>query len=138
MLVLDCSVLMEWIMPDEVTNYAQSVRGAIVQYDIPIMVPTLFFLEAVNVLEVMERRKRMDETLVQNALNLLQQLPVTVDSESSLLPSILRVRQLMRQYTLSSYDASYLELAKRRSLPLSTLDKALRRAAEAEKVFFVM
>ncbi len=39
---------------------------------------------------------------------------------------------------LSAYDAAYLELGLRRRLRLSTLDKALQKAAEAEKVFFAM
>jgi predicted nucleic acid-binding protein len=35
---------------------------------------------------------------------------------------------------LTAYDAAYLDLAKRRSLPLATLDGALTRAAIAEGV----
>jgi predicted nucleic acid-binding protein len=35
---------------------------------------------------------------------------------------------------LTLYDAAYLELAVRRSLPLATLDEDLRRAAKTEKV----
>jgi len=37
---------------------------------------------------------------------------------------------LARRYGLSSYDASYLELALRRSLPLASLDKDLMKAAQ--------
>ena len=36
---------------------------------------------------------------------------------------------LARQYSLSTYDASYLDLAMREGLPLATLDKSLQRAA---------
>lgn len=36
--------------------------------------------------------------------------------------------QLARQFRLSSYDASYLELALREGLPLATLDAALQTA----------
>jgi len=36
---------------------------------------------------------------------------------------------LAREHQLSTYDASYLDLAMRRGLPLATLDKSLRRAA---------
>jgi predicted nucleic acid-binding protein len=38
--------------------------------------------------------------------------------------------QLARRHRLSSYDASYLELALRMGLPLAMLDEDLRRAAE--------
>ncbi len=34
-------------------------------------------------------------------------------------------------YQLTSYDASYLELAQRTGLPLASFDAALRRAADA-------
>ena len=41
---------------------------------------------------------------------------------------------LSDQHGLSVYDAAYLEVAMRRSLPLATLDKELRRAAIAESL----
>jgi predicted nucleic acid-binding protein len=37
---------------------------------------------------------------------------------------------LAARHRLTPYDASYLELAKRRGLELATLDRNLRRAAE--------
>ncbi len=39
---------------------------------------------------------------------------------------------LARQYRLTLYDASYLELAQREAAPLATLDADLSRAAQAE------
>jgi predicted nucleic acid-binding protein len=41
---------------------------------------------------------------------------------------------LGRRHHLSSYDAAYLELAMRLGLPLATLDKNLRKAAQAEGI----
>jgi predicted nucleic acid-binding protein len=41
---------------------------------------------------------------------------------------------LARSPRLTSYDAAYLELALRRSLPLATRDKALQAAARLEGV----
>lgn len=38
--------------------------------------------------------------------------------------------QLARRYTLSAYDASYLELALRLGMPLATLDEDLQKAAK--------
>lgn len=137
MLVLDCSILMAWVTPDESSDYARAVREAITQHALPLIVPPLFFIEVINVLDVMERRKRMSEAQAEKAVQLLRQLPVTVDTESLTLAATWRVRELMRQYGLTAYDASYLELAKRRNITLSTLDKTLRKSAESETLFFV-
>ena len=41
---------------------------------------------------------------------------------------------MARLHQLSAYDAAYLELALRQSLPLATLDASLKRAAEAAGV----
>ena len=38
---------------------------------------------------------------------------------------------LAERFALSAYDAAYLELPQRRSLPLATLDQELRAAAAA-------
>ena len=42
--------------------------------------------------------------------------------------------QLCDRFGLTPYDAAYLELARRRGLPLATLDGELVRAAQAENV----
>jgi predicted nucleic acid-binding protein len=42
--------------------------------------------------------------------------------------------RLARRHGLSSYDASYLELALRNGLPLATLDERLGKAARAAGV----
>jgi predicted nucleic acid-binding protein len=43
-------------------------------------------------------------------------------------------RLVEHQHRLTTYDAAYLELAIRRSLPLASLDEDLRRAASARKI----
>jgi predicted nucleic acid-binding protein len=40
------------------------------------------------------------------------------------------ISDLAVKYTLSAYDAAYLELARRKSLPLGTRDEPLRAAAK--------
>ena len=42
-----------------------------------------------------------------------------------------RLLELARRHGLTVYDAAYLEVAFRRGLPLATLDRRLREAAEA-------
>ncbi|WNM57502.1 type II toxin-antitoxin system VapC family toxin [Candidatus Nitrospira allomarina] len=41
---------------------------------------------------------------------------------------------LARKYELTTYDASYLELAKRRGTPLATFDTKLRQACVLAKI----
>ena len=63
----------------------------------------------------------------------LRLTPAQVDADtfSALLPATLA---LARKHRLSIFDATYLELAMRRRLPLAAFDAALLRAAAAEQV----
>jgi predicted nucleic acid-binding protein len=61
----------------------------------------------------------------------LAELPIEVARDPAA-PSI--ASQLARRLHLTAYDAAYLELAKRRSLPLATLDARLRAACGREGV----
>jgi predicted nucleic acid-binding protein len=63
----------------------------------------------------------------------LSRLGVTIDRS----PEEAGVLALARKHGLSIYDASYLELAQRESIPLATLDKELRRAAGLERVLLL-
>ena len=49
-----------------------------------------------------------------------------------------RTLSLSRAYNLSSYDAAYLELAIREGLPLATLDRDLRKAAQRADVLLYL
>jgi predicted nucleic acid-binding protein len=74
------------------------------------------------------RRKRISILQRDQLLINFDRLAVEVESP---LVSIIRTRviPLAHQYGLTVYDASYLELAIRRELPLATLDGDLARAA---------
>ena len=63
----------------------------------------------------------------------LRPLDITVDEESTAY-IFGDVHRLAVDYGLSGYDASYLELAIRKGLPLATLDDQLMRAASASGV----
>jgi predicted nucleic acid-binding protein len=60
---------------------------------------------------------------------LLEALDIRTDGEASL-RSLHDTLDLARRYSLSAYDAAYLELALRKSLPLATLDAQLGAAAQ--------
>lgn len=58
-------------------------------------------------------------------------LPLRVDHE---IPSIVELSELAAMHDLTPYDSVYFELARRRKLPLATLDAALVKAARAAKL----
>ncbi len=59
----------------------------------------------------------------------LRQFTITVDIDG-VERAFSTVLEQARRYQRSAYDASYLELAQRRSLPFATKDEPLRKAAE--------
>ncbi len=125
-LVLDASVALAWCFEDEANSYTEAVLEALAEGE--ALVPTVWPLEVGNGLLVAERRGRLTQADTVQFLALLQQLPIAVEPETPerMLGELL---SLAREYRLSSYDASYLDLAMRRGLPLATQDKGLRQAA---------
>ncbi len=86
-----------------------------------------------NVLLQAHRRDRVTTADLDAFLIKLAEL--NIDAESPVLDLYLpSVRALAERYRLTSYDAAYLELAKRRKLSLATFDKELIRATIEEGV----
>jgi predicted nucleic acid-binding protein len=85
-------------------------------------------LEVANVIARSEAKDLVTAAQSGSFITLLEGIPIDVDAETftHVLSDTL---QLSRRYRLSSYDASYLELALRSSAPIATLDDDLRRAA---------
>lgn len=129
--VLDASVATSWALSDEDEATA---TGALKRADNDLcVVPALWWFEIRNGLLMAERRKRLTSSDTSGFLRDLAELRITEDftpEESDLL-------HLARAHKLTVYDAAYLELARRRSIPLATLDAALARAAQAEKVTLI-
>ncbi|MBS0271991.1 MAG: type II toxin-antitoxin system VapC family toxin [Proteobacteria bacterium] len=73
--------------------------------------------------------KRISLEQRHKALYTLKELPIIVDTLTSD-HAWLETMELAERYGLTLYDASYLELSLRRSLPLITFDKSLKKAAE--------
>ena len=126
--VLDASVTAVWAFDDEDHPVAGLARQALI--DDPAFTPSLWWFELRNTLIVNERRKRITELQVTRFLEILARLPIQLDFE----PNERDVLTVARRYRLTVYDASYLELALRLSLPLATLDGELIAAARAENI----
>ena len=85
-------------------------------------------MEVANALLVLERRKKLKRDERLEALEMLRALNADVDEEGHRF-AFTRVTELAEQHGLSVYDATYLELALRKRVPLATKDGNLRHAA---------
>lgn len=126
--MLDASFTFQWLFQDEASPEGFAALAVIGREG--AVIPALWFVEITNVLGLAERRGRIEAAGLQEALRLLRSLPLVVDEPPSLAWSE-PVLQLMRAHRLTAYDASYLELARRRGLPLATKDRDLLAAAPA-------
>jgi predicted nucleic acid-binding protein len=122
--VIDASVTMAWCFADEATSGTEAVLDQFTGDE--AVVPAVWPLEVANVLLVAERRLRLTEAQASRFLDLLQQLPISVDGAPTDLAAVIAAG---RRHELSSYDASYLVLAERTGAPLATLDRRLADAA---------
>ena len=125
--MLDCSIVLAWYFVDETDRYADSVAAALPRTT--AVVPSLFHLELANILVVGERRKRSTEAQATAFLARLAGMPIVVDGQT-VARAWSDIIALARSHGLSAYDAAYLELAVRESLPLATLDERLVTAAK--------
>jgi predicted nucleic acid-binding protein len=130
-LVLDSSVAAAWIYSDETTDAVRQVLELVTMNG--AWVPALWRLEVANILEMGVRRRRTDASFRDATLADLALLPIQIDPETDRQAWTSTMR-LAERYGLTLYDAAYLELARRRALPLATLDVELRAAAGKEKV----
>jgi len=130
--VLDASVVISWFFQDEASGEKELSlleklkRGWAV-------VPGIWPLEVSNVLLVALRRGRVEPSGVYRVMELLSRLPIEVE-DISLDLAFKAIYPVAREYELSIYDASYLELAVRKGLPLATKDAALKKAARRANI----
>lgn len=129
--VIDCSVTMAWCFEDERTPAADALLARVVESG--AVTPAIWPLEVCSVLLGAARRKRIPAEAVSQVAQRIAALPIAVDTEGVAL-TWSNALQLAERHGLSSYDASYLELAQRKALPLATMDDALRRSAIAAGV----
>jgi len=125
--VLDSSVALSWCFRDE--QRPESLQVLDRARTEVIVVPGLWHVEMANVLGLAFRRHRLDESDLRIVLRMFATLRLNTDTAvQSIHASVLL--PLMQAYSLTAYDAVYLELALRRNLPLATLDAELAAAAK--------
>ncbi len=130
-LVVDASLIIAAVMPDEDSEIASTVLDRIANEG--AVAPGIFTWEVANVLSIAIRRKRLSYQDAEDILEDLADLDIVCEATEAG-----RVRAevfgLSQRHALSVYDAGYLELARRLNAPLATLDRQLARAGRAEGV----
>ena len=127
-LILDSSATLAWIYGDETTEAIRRVFDAVAENG--AVVPALWRLEVANSLTMAVRKRRIDPDFRRAALADLALLDITTDQQTDSY-AWTDTLNLADHFHLTVYDAAYLELARRRMLPLATLDQELRTAATA-------
>lgn len=92
------------------------------------VVPMLWHIETANMLLQAERRRRVTEAECIILTQFLATLPIQTDTEGARRAHG-PILALARQHRLTVYDATYLDVAIRRGLPLATRDQELEVAA---------
>lgn len=137
--VADTSFLAAYLLngscDDELSGCVEEIEY-ILENNGQIYVPQLFWFEIGNAL-LCKTRRHAGSTVLSKADALdcmydLGQLPIITDLQPT---SEIRQRifALAAEYKLSYYDASYLELARRKGIPLKTYDTELKAAAKKKK-----
>ena len=127
-LVLDSSMTLGWLYADERTPAAVAIANRIAEFG--CCVPAIWRLEIANSLQSNIRRGRINEEFRDRCIAELSSLAIEVDTETDRFAWSTTLA-LSTQFRLTLYDASYLELARRREMSLASLDKDLRAAAQS-------
>ena len=125
-LVLDSSVSLSWCFEDERSSAIIALLHHVQESG--ASVPSLWRLEVANALHMALRRGRISAEFRDATLADFSALNIVVDAETDNHAWSTTLR-LADRFRLTLYAAAYLELAQRLSLPLATLDQALRTTA---------
>ena len=128
-IVVDASVSAAWFLPNEATPFTEAALQATAITD--VWVPALWLLEIGNLMLNAQRRNRINESKRRELVAAASALRLRVDREPV---SLVDLDALASRHGLTTYDATYLELALRRALPLATQDKTLRAVMGAAGV----
>lgn len=129
--VLDASVTLSWLLGDSGAAdraYSNATLEALKYPGALAEVPVTWSLEISNVIARAESKSLVAEAQSEAFLEMLANAPIRTD-EATASNALADTLHLARRYRLSSYDASYLELALRTASPLATLDADLAKAA---------
>lgn len=127
-LVLDSSITLAWLYSDELTDPVRQVFERVLASR--AWVPSLWRLEVANSLQMAVQRGRIDAQFRNASLADLALLNIAPDPDTGAFAWTSTLR-LAERFSLTLYDAAYLELAQRLGLPLASVDDELHAAGGA-------
>jgi len=130
--ILDASVALSWCLTDEATPFSLGLLRRLTNGE-EVIVPAHWPIEVLSALLQGKRRSRIDDTGIERFFHDLASFRVTIEQSPSI-TGLRDLKTLSDKHILTAYDAAYLELAKRATLPLATFDMALVRACAREQV----
>lgn len=122
--IVDASVTLNWLFGEDRRSqwilrvFASGAPAA----------PWLWGLEVVNAVLVQERRKQITQNQGTQFLQILEALDIEIMGEP-MDRDMEKLALLARPHQLTAYDALYLDLAINLGLPLCTMDRNLKNAA---------
>ena len=131
--VLDANVVIGFLLR-EGSVYADRVFQKHLALGATAHVPSLWHLEIRNVLFLKERAKKLAAGEANQALSCLAGLTILTDAHTTASSTLMHLERMMLHHGLTSYDATYLELAYRLDVPIATQDKDIIAAAKSLKV----
>jgi predicted nucleic acid-binding protein len=131
LIVIDASVSIAWSFENQRTPALVALLTQVATAG--AVAPQLWPIEVANVVLRAGKRGQIPAKQGQAILSNLAALGIEIDGETA--DRVWHATlDLAAKHGLTVYDATYLELAARRQLPLATLDEELARAARAEGV----
>lgn len=126
-MIIDASVLLSALFPDEAQQQAQAVIRDHVLGQILLAAPTLLTYEITNAVWQGVRRQRISHDQAEEILRTVDGLAIAQESVAwhTILP-------FAAQFNRSAYDASYLALAHTQNQPFITGDLRLYNAVHAD------
>lgn len=125
--VADSSVALAWAVRSQSSADTEHLLDEVAEGR-EFFVPVLWTFEVANGLLMLNRRKRLSPEQSLRARNALRALNPVIDEDGPR-RALIEIADLAERHTLSIYDATYLELAIRKRLPLASRDTNLNRAA---------
>jgi predicted nucleic acid-binding protein len=125
--VVDACTAGAWLLPDEHSAELEPLLEAVLAGKLELAAPELWIYEVTNLLVSALRRNRISDSQLEEGLHLISSIPCTFFDHRTELATR-RTAKLALRFSLSAYDAAYLELADRIQARLRSTDKVLESA----------